>query len=166
MLNLAGLNCCFLLGQVFFILFCSIFSVESPALALLDLRGRVFNTSSWSYRAIKLLLLSHSLLLHLHMDYSPPHRLQMNISCHTSDDINTTPILPHGHPAGQTHLTHAIRCFLTLALVAWLGLDCPSTSTGSWLPRLNLTGILTGSWCSRLNLSWSDALLPHGETWK
>jgi hypothetical protein len=57
----------------------------------------------------------------------------MNITCHTSDDINTTVVLPHGHPAGQTHLTHAIRCFFTLALVLRLGLDCPSTSTGSWL---------------------------------
>jgi hypothetical protein len=42
---------------------------------------------------------------------------KMNITCYTPDDINTTVVLPHGHLAEQTHLTHAIRCFLTLALV-------------------------------------------------
>jgi hypothetical protein len=93
---------------------------------------------------------------------------KMNITCHTSDDINTTVVLPNGHPAGQTHLTHAIRCFLTLALVLRLGLDFPSTLTGgldcpvstslvSWL------GLdVAASTCPGQTHSW----LPHGETWK
>ena len=126
MLDLAGLNCCFLLGQVFFILLCSIFSVESPALALLDLRGRVFNTSSWSYRAIKLLLLSHSLLLHLHMHYSPPHRLQdEHIMLHLGW------YQYHRSPSSWTSCrTNSFNTCHKMLLNT-----CPSSLTGSWLPK-------------------------------
>ena len=101
-LTLHTTTCCILLGQVFFILFCSIFVVESPALDFIASAHGLFLLTGF----------------------------KMNITCHTSDDINTTVVLPNGHPAGQTHLTHAIRCFLTLALVLRLGLDFPSTLTG------------------------------------